>query len=263
MKTRTTWDFTPDEFAWVWGETGLDRYSYPIKVIESVTDGDQAALLRAEISARYPRHADPDLTGPLRVIAHPELRIICTGHNTTSHKRGRSLAAASGGIGVILFQKPGATPDSGGNIKLVVTQRHMMGKHIAATMPTAEPGRLPQLAGFTERLRSGEKTSYMVPGSGPPPEEQIRALLLSAPRTREGHLCVETHLQARNPPPRQFLNWIDIRDDSKAAGRYLIDVAHHTTVTPASQETIARELDRRTHAIAELPEEHDPLAPKW
>ncbi|GAA5073555.1 hypothetical protein [Nocardia iowensis] len=91
MNTRTVWNFTPDEFAWVWAETGRDEYPDPISIIESPINQDDYTRLVGEISARYPHHADADLTGPLRMLADPDLRIVCTGRSLTSHKRLRSV----------------------------------------------------------------------------------------------------------------------------------------------------------------------------
>jgi hypothetical protein len=154
VKTRTVWSFTPDEFAWVWAvETGLDEYPYPINIIETYATAIEHAQLRAEISARHPRDGDPDLTGPLRVLANPELRIVCVGWFHNSHKRVRSLAAAIADLGVVLFQKSGATAESGGDIKLVVAPRGQLGRHIAATMPQVPAGAAREMHGYTPRVR--------------------------------------------------------------------------------------------------------------
>ncbi|WP_084510614.1 ESX secretion-associated protein EspG [Nocardia lijiangensis] len=248
MKTQTVWEFTPDEFAWVWAETGLDVYPYPISIIETPTNGDEHALLRAEISARYPHRDNPDLTGPLRVLANPDLRIVCAGWSHNSAKRLRSLAAAIGDLGVILFQKSGPTADFGGNIKLVVTQRHNLGNHVAATMPTVSAGAAGQLVGYTPRVRGEEApSSWTTANTGQQPVEERIRTLLHLPRTAEGYLRIERYLHDRRPHPPAHVSWIDVSDSiPAAAGRYLIDVTHHdTTVTPASAEVIARELRNR------------------
>lgn len=248
MKTQTVWDFTPDEFAWVWAETGLDEYPYPIRILETPTTQTEYARLRDEISTRYPHHADPDLSGPLRVLANPDLRIICTGKILNSPKRIRSLAAAIADLGVILFQRSGATAEFGGDIKLVVTQRAKLARHIAATMPTAQPGAAGTLIGYTPRVRGEQPPStwHISPDGQRPVEERIRTLL-HAPRTAEGHLCIERYRHDPRPHPPAYLNWIDIREGHPAAGRYLIDVNDNdTTVTPAAADSIANELHRRT-----------------
>ncbi|WP_225730481.1 MULTISPECIES: ESX secretion-associated protein EspG [unclassified Nocardia] len=248
MQTQRVWDFSVDEFAWVWAETGLaGEYPYPISIIETAAPPTEYARRRAEISTRYPHRGDPDLTWPLRVLAKPDLRLICTGKFYGSVKRVRSLAAAHADLGVILFQKSGTTADFGGDIKLVVTQRHNLGKHIAATMPTATPGAAGRLIGHTPRVRGEQPpASWKASVDGlDPVEERIRRLL-RAPRTAEGHLCIERYLHDRNPHPATYLNWIDIRPDHPAGGRYLISVDDNdTVVTPATEDVIATELRHR------------------
>ncbi|MEV4127592.1 hypothetical protein [Nocardia sp. NPDC049707] len=99
------------------------------------TTHDEYTQLTAQFSNRYSRRGDPDLTGALRVLAKPDIRIVCKGRSHNSHKRIRSFGAAVADLCLIVFQKSGATPDFGGDIKLVVTRRQNLGKHIAATMP--------------------------------------------------------------------------------------------------------------------------------
>ncbi|MGO4615644.1 ESX secretion-associated protein EspG [Nocardia sp. 2YAB30] len=246
MKTQTVWTFTPDEFAWIWTETGLDVYPDPIAVLESATTAEEYTPLIQEISARYPRGADPDLTGPLRVLAHPDLRIVCKGRSLNSPKRVRSLGAATADLGVILFQKSGPTPDFGGDIKLVVTQRHHLAKHIAATMPPSPAGAVETMIGYTPRVRGEQPpTSWKpAPNGERAVEERIRALL-RLPRTTEGHFRIQRHTHGQRPQPPEYLSWIDIRNNHPAAGRYLIDVNDNdTTITPASPAVIVRELHR-------------------
>ncbi|WP_225728622.1 MULTISPECIES: ESX secretion-associated protein EspG [unclassified Nocardia] len=246
MKTQTVWDFTPDEFAWVWAETGLDEYPYPISIIESPPTQDEYARQVAEISRRYPRRGNADLIGPLRVLADPEVRIICTGRSHASHKRVRSLAAAAGRLGVILFQKSGVTADFGGNLKLVVTRPADLGTHIAATMPPAPAGTAGQMIGYTPRVRGQEPpSSWLRNVHGKHPVEERIRLLLRAPRTAEGHLRIERHLRNTRPHPPSYLSWIDIHNNHPAAGRYVIEVDENdTVVTPSSNETIAQKLHR-------------------
>lgn len=240
------WTFTPDEFAWVWAETGLDEYPEPLSIIESATTQEEYAQLVAEIGARYPRGGDPDLTGPLRVLAHPDLRIICRGRSHNSHKRVRSLGAAVGELGVVLFQKSGTTADFGGGIKLVVTRRGQLARHLAATMPPAAGGAAERMLGYTPRVRGEEPPSswHRAPNGEHAVEERIRSLLRLR-RNAEGHFRIERngHTRLRQP---SYLSWIDIHPDLPAAGRYIIDVNDNDTlVTPGSPDVIARELSRR------------------
>ncbi|MGQ4600537.1 ESX secretion-associated protein EspG [Nocardia sp. R6R-6] len=248
MTTQTVWQFSPDEFAWVWAaETGLDEYPDPISIIETPTTQDEYARLAAEIGSRHPRHGDPDLTGPLRALANPELRIVCIGRSLRSHKRVRTTAVAVGSLGVVLFQRSGSTADFGGDIKLVVTRRQSLGQHVAAAMPAAPAGTAGRMIGYTPRVRGEEPPTSWRSSSDrdTPVEERIRALL-RLPRTAEGHLRVERYLHDLRPHPPCYVSWLDIRDDQSAHGRYLISVENtETVVLPASSDVIASELHRR------------------
>ncbi|MFJ1459444.1 ESX secretion-associated protein EspG [Nocardia sp. N2S4-5] len=249
MKTQTSWSFTPDEFAYVWStETGLEGdYPHPISIVETPTTATEYEQLRAQISARYPRYGDPDLTGPLRLLANPDLRIICNGWFHEEDRRVRSHAAAAGDLGVILYQKPGRTMDFGGDIKLVVTSRHLLGKHVAATMPSVPAGALGRLAGYTPRVRGEEPpSSWLRNDVGQRPVEERIRLLLRVPRTAQGYLRVDRGLHARRPHPSAYISWIDVSGNTRAGGRYVIEVTDSDTiVTGASAEDIAREIQRR------------------
>jgi hypothetical protein len=233
----------------VWSsETGLDGdFPHPINILETPSSANDYALLRAEISARYPRHGDPDLTGPLRVLANPDLRIICNGWFLDSARRVRSHAASIGDMGVVLFQKSGPTADFGGDLKLVVAHRHQLGKHIAATMPAAPASAIGQMIGYTPRVRGDEPpSSWLRNDAGQRPVEERIRLLLRLPRTAQGYLRIDRYLNERRPHPPAYVSWIDVRTDSRAGGRYLIDVDDSDTiVTPASADVIARELNQR------------------
>ena len=249
MITQTSWEFTPDEFSHVWAsETGLDGdYPHPINIIESSATAVEYEIRRMEISSRYPRGADPDLTGPLRILANPDLRIVCNGWFHNSHRRVRSQAAAVGDLGVVVFQKPGPTADFGGDIKLVVTSRHQLGRHIAATMPTVGAGTAGPMVGYTPRVRGDEPpSSWLRDDAGKrPPEERIR-MLLRLERSAQGYLRIDRHLHDSLPYPQVFVTWLDVSDTSRASGRYLEDVDDNDTViTPASAKVIGQELYRR------------------
>ncbi|BCK53204.1 ESX secretion-associated protein EspG [Nocardia wallacei] len=249
MKTRTSWTFTPDEFAFVWrSETGLDGdYPHPINIIETPTTATEYAMLRAEISARYPHNGDPDLTGPLRVLANPDLRIICNGWFHDSTRRIRSHAAAAGDLGVVLYQKAGPTADFGADLKLVVTKRQQLGRHIAATMPSTPAGTAGPMSGYTPRVRGDEPpSSWLRNDAGQRPVEERIRMLLRLPRTTQGYLRIDRYLNHPRQYPSAYVSWIDISDKTRAGGRYLVDVTDNDTViTPASTEVIARELHQR------------------
>lgn len=248
MKTQTSWWFSPDEFAYVWeSETGLDTIPFPISILETPPTSEEYEAQRRRFEAKFPQHQDPDLIGPMRVLANPELQIMSWGRFHHSENRIRALAAASADLGVILFQKSGPAQDFGGDVRLVVTRRQQLGKHLAATLPQTPAGAVAQMRGYTPRVRGEEPpSSWGRNQNGQSPVEERIRMLLRAPRSAEGYLRIERHLHQDRRYPPDYMSWFDVRTGAPAVGRYLVDVAHTDTfITPASAETIAAELFRR------------------
>ncbi|MFI1459422.1 ESX secretion-associated protein EspG [Nocardia carnea] len=243
--SRQRWVLTPDEFAWVWTETGSDVYPDPISILESPTTEDEYHLLTRAISVRYPRGDHPELTDALRVLADPDLRIIGTGYSHRfPEKRLRVVAAAVGESGAVVVQRSGPTAEVGGDIQVFTTPRATLARHVAAAMPPSTAGPVERMVGYTPRIRGDEPpTTYFQDSIGRPPvEERIRAFL-RAPRAAEGHFTIATHVSRGAPPT--YLSWVDIREDRPAAGRYLISVdENQTTVSPAAREDVQRHLSR-------------------
>ena len=244
------WAFTPDEFAWVWGETGSDEYPDPVSIIETATTEDEYRLQIGEISARYPRGSAPELTAALRILAAPEVRIIGTGYSHHfPEKRFRAVAAATGDTGAVLVQRSGSTPQAGADVQLLITTRHNLARHIAAAMPVNTAGPAEKMAGYTPRVRGEQQpTTWFHDSAGRAPVEERMRAFLRAPRAAEGHFTIETHVVRRIPP--EYLSWVDLREDRPAAGRYLVAVdENNTTIAPASKEVIERQLGN----LARLP----------
>lgn len=243
--SQQRWILTPDEFAWVWPETGSDLYPDPISIVESPTTEDEYRLMAREMSVLYPRGGTPNLTEALRILADPELRIIGTGYSHQfPEKRLRVVAAAVGESGAVAVQRSGPTVEAGGDIQVLITSRSMLARHVAAAMPPNSAGSAKRMVGYTPRIRGDEPPStYFRDGAGRAPvEERIRAFL-RAPRAAEGHFTIATHVSRGGPSAH--LSWVDIREDRPAAGRYLIAVAgNDSTVTPASREDIERNLSQ-------------------
>ncbi|WP_194290971.1 ESX secretion-associated protein EspG [Nocardia aurantia] len=250
MNPRSSWNFTPDEFAWVWeAETGADAVPFPISILETPSTTAEYARYRAEVSVRYPRHGDPDLTGPLRALADPDLRIVSWGRFHHSDVRLRALGAASGDLGVVLSQKPGTAADSGGDLRLVVTRPGHLGGHLAATLPPVAAGAAGSMTAPTPRVRGeGPAGSWLRDDMAQRSvEERVRALL-RAPRSAEGYLRIE-----RGPReqlrPAAHLTWFDVELDTRAGGRYLVDVDDsETVVTAVSAEELAAQITRRAES---------------
>jgi hypothetical protein len=244
--SQQRWVLSPDEFAWVWTETGSDLHPDPISIVESPTTDDEYRLLTREISARYPRGGDPNLAEALCILADPELQIIGTGYSHQfPEKRLRVVAAAVGESGAVAVQRSGPTVEAGGDIQVLITTRSMLARHVAAAMPPNAAGPVERMVGYTPRIRGDEPPStYFRDSAGRGPvEERIRAFL-RAPRAAEGHFTIAPHVSRGVPP--SYLSWVDIREDRPSAGRYLIAVTENdTTVAPASRESIERHLTHR------------------
>jgi hypothetical protein len=114
-------------------------------------------------------------------------------------------------------------------------------------MPPAPAGAAGQMTGYTPRVRGEEPpSSWLRDNNGQRAVEERIRLLLRAPRTAEGYLRFERGLHNQRPHPPEYLTWIDLRDGTPVAGRYVIDVVSDDTfVTPASADVIAREVARR------------------
>jgi hypothetical protein len=245
--SQQRWILTPDEFAWVWMETGSDLHPDPISVVESPATEEEYRLLSREISVRYPRGGTPNLTEALRTLADPDLRIIGTGYSHQfPEKRLRVVAAAVGESGAVAVQRSGPTVEAGGDIQVLITSRSMLARHVAAAMPPNTAGPAERMVGYTPRIRGDEPpATYFRDSAGRAPiEERIRAFL-RAPRAAEGHFTIAAHASRGGPPA--YLSWVDIREDRPAAGRYLIAVDDNdTTVAPASREDVERHLTHLT-----------------
>lgn len=247
MNTTTTWWFTPDEFAWIWeAETDSDEIPFPISIIETPGTAEEYARLRHDTSARYPRRADPDLTAPLRMLADPDLTIASSGRMHNSTKRLRALAVAVADRGVILYQRDSENPDFGSDLKLVVTSRTNLGRHLSAALPQTPAGAVGPLAGHTPRVRGEEPPrSWLRDNDGKRPVEERIRRLLRLRRTAEGYLRIE-HRPGGRSRAAQYLSWIDVHTDTPAPGRYVIDVHNDdTTVTPVSPDALAQQIYRR------------------
>lgn len=249
--SRQRWVLTPDEFAWVWTETGSDVHPDPISIVESPTTEDEYHLLTRDISVRYPRGGTPELSRGLHMLANPELRIIGTGYSHRfPEKRLRVVAAAVGESGAVAVQRSGPSAEVGGDIQILTTTRATLARHVAAAMPTNTAGPAERMVGYTPRVRGDEPpTTYFRDSAGrPPTEERIRAFL-RAPRAAEGHFAITTHVLPGMPTT--YLSWVDIREDRPAAGRYLINVdSTEAAVVPASRQDIERHLIHLTSSIA-------------
>ncbi|MFE3545099.1 ESX secretion-associated protein EspG [Nocardia sp. NPDC059177] len=245
MTIRQSWVFSPDEFAWLWSDAGLDRYLDPIAIIETAATADEYHQLVQAHSVRFPRGAVDDPRPALRAIAEANIRITASGRIHRTSDRVRSIAAATPGLNVIVTQNSSTDPDFGGDVRLAVVPRGDLLRYFSLTLPAAAAGRAEQMVGYTPRIRGeAEPSSWRVAADGRSPvEERIRALL-RLPRSAEGAFRID-HSRSTQPT---YISWVDVADGYRATGRYLITVNEtgtDTVVLPAGIETIAAELRRR------------------
>lgn len=237
--TTNRWEFTPDEWSWVWtSETDRDINPYPIRAWDTATTEDEFRSVRNAISAARPRGSDPHLTEALRIAAQPDLRIVCTGR--LSDRQLRTLGAVGGDISVVVCQQPT------GAVTVVSTETTNLGKAIAATFPDIAAGGLPGMVGYTERIRNGEQVSYFESSTGSPAEQRIRRLLMRAPRSGQGEIRIDSRPDLADSSTSQWLYWLDVANTENADGRYLIDVGHDTVVIPCDRARLAREILARS-----------------
>lgn len=231
------WTFTPDEFAHVWRETGSDRLPYPVRVLESPRTEDAAMKLRAELDARLPPGADPDLTACLRILHDPHTRIVVIGGGQRPGAEIRVLACAVFDRAVLAVQEPGRRPEYGGSVRLSIGHSGRIGARIAQLLPQARPGRLPARAAAADAVQDEETLSI------PPAARLIRKLLLQ-PHTAEGHIRIEARLDRPAPPAAVHYTWIDVEGD----GRYLLKSGDTVHVVPAGTEQLGAQLQKRVPA---------------
>ncbi|MFD3706892.1 ESX secretion-associated protein EspG [Nocardia sp. NPDC058658] len=237
--TDQTWTLSSDEFAWLWTrETDKDAYGYPDPILVRETARTTAEYERV-VERCHTRFARPDneLSSAFAVMSGAELRVRCFG-SLRDGGTVRSHGAATATDGAVVFQRTDAA-GTGGEITLVLTSRHTVPVHIAATMPPTPAGRASRMVGYTPRVRGEEQPStWRLAADGRAPvEERIRSLM-RAPRSAEGQLVIERGY--RHEPPR-YLSWIDISEGRKASGRYLVDVDDNdVTVTPVSMGAIVQ-----------------------
>ncbi|WP_040834167.1 ESX secretion-associated protein EspG [Nocardia brevicatena] len=230
-----SWTFTPDEFAHMWRETGLDRIPYPLRVLESPRTERDAEILRAELDHRLPLGADPDLSACLRILAAPHTRMAVVGDTDRPGGEIRALACAVYDRAVLVVQAPGSTPDFGGSIRVSIGHSARLGTRIATLLPGTPPGRRPAHTASTAAVRDEET---VVPTE--PAALRIRKLL-RARHTAEGHIRIEPRLDRPAPPPPLHYTWLDVQND----GRYLLRTDENVHMTPASAEQIAGLLQKR------------------
>jgi hypothetical protein len=230
-----SWSFTPDEFAHLWRETDLDRYPFPIRILESPRTELEATALRRRLEAGLPLGSDPDLTACLRILARPHTRVVAVGGAHDPGSEIRVLGATVYDHAVLAVQEAGSSPDFGGQVRISIGHSGKLGARIAALLPDAPPGREPARTAAAAAVRDGETVVARDRLAS-----RIRRLLLK-PHSAEGHIRIEPRLDRPTPPAPVYYTWIDVADD----GRYLIRAGEQVHLTPASTQQIGAHLQKR------------------
>ncbi len=235
MSLGVSWSFTPDEFAHIWRETDLDRYPFPIRILETPRTEQEAATLRRTLAERMPLGLDPDLSACLRILARPHTRVVAIGGAHDPGSQIRALGAAVYDHAVLAVQDTGSSPDFGGQVHISIGHSGKLGARIAALLPEAPAGHEPARSATAAAVRDEETVI-----AGDRLAARIRRLLLK-PHSAEGQIRIEPRLDRPTPPPPVYYTWIDVAGD----GRYLIRAGEQVHLTPASSQQIGAHLQKR------------------
>ncbi len=232
-----TWSFTPDEFAHVWRETGSQEYPYPLRIVEPTRTAAEATRLRAAIEQRLPRGADPELSAALRLAAAPAARLVAIGGGESENGRIRLLGTIAANRATLIVQQPVFSPGLGGIVRISTHRADELAAAAIAVLPPVGRGRSPRRS-VAEPAPPG--AAAVAAGSAPDRSAAQVRRVLSAPRTGEGHIRIDTGLHEPRPDTPQYLSWVDIARD----GRYLIRTDGTIRIAPVSGDDVAAYLQR-------------------
>ncbi|WP_459547577.1 ESX secretion-associated protein EspG [Nocardia sp. X0981] len=222
------WEFTPDEFMYLWQVTGRDRYPFPLSPVSAVRRESEYAALAAGLTRRYPAGADPDLDAALRVAADPAITLAAFG---TRNGPIRAYGAVDTTVGVVLAQRP----EPGGNVVVCAGTPAVVASMFCAVLGEVPKGSAAPLVGDLERMR---ETDEVWTGSAPKTADRMRRLL-RAPRDGSGHLEARHGVRDARPLPPRYLSWFDVRGD----GRYTYRQEYSDfRIDPISHGDLKREL---------------------
>ncbi|PPJ03450.1 hypothetical protein C5E44_34385 [Nocardia nova] len=239
-----TWEFTPDEFMYVWAETGQDRYPFPLQLMSSVRWEDEYERLHSELRNRLPAGGDPDLSAALRVAAAPESTLALTG---TRKRPLRAFGAIAPGVGVTVVQRPGPTAEFGGNVVVEVGSPAIVVTVFTAVLGNVPAGQRPALIESTDRIRLSLESWT---GTQESTTDRMRALL-RAPRSGAGHVEVRHQLHSPRPHPAQYLSWFDVEGDGRYLHRERFNDFH---IEPCPSERLRRELTAMIQVRQDFPD---------
>ncbi|WP_330228746.1 ESX secretion-associated protein EspG [Nocardia sp. NBC_00508] len=267
-RVRVNWTLTPDQFALAWSRTDGDRIPYPLAVRLSARDAGERAAQQPALEHWCDQVLDADLEAALRVLAQPDLRIEVFGqrdpapapHTCAPREDGgpltpppasatdgdapgaaarpvRILGAVSGNVAVVAAQRPGATPDRGGDVRLFVGGSKSLCARVVSMLPENAPGNLPRLTAPLAQVGQDSRNLVTVPVAGPSTPARIRRLL-KQPREGIGQIVVSARRGAGEPRPFGVLCWIDVVAD----GRYAVRTGTDVDIVAVTAERFAAQL---------------------
>ncbi|MGV9821169.1 ESX secretion-associated protein EspG [Nocardia xishanensis] len=206
------WQFTPDEFIYLWTAIGSDRYPAPLSLLASARWRHEWEAIEHNLRERLQVLDDPDLLPVLRTAANPDTSTVLVG--TRKHPL-RAYGAVIADIGVTMVQRAGTDHRHGGAVIVQVGSALLVPKVLTAVAGDCRPGHATSMVETYERLRHQPSANDWA--SAEPTTAQRMRQVLAAPRTAHGHIEVRTERRAENPPPPRYLSWLDVDND----GRYI------------------------------------------
>ena len=132
------WTFTPDEFAFVWRETGLDRFPSPLAIVTTARTEDAAAHQEEAARRRYPHRENPELSVALRVAAHPSTHIKIVADSM------RMAGCALNGTAAVIVQADSM-------IRVSLIREAVLTETLAEAVPEATAGSKPAMSASAAR----------------------------------------------------------------------------------------------------------------
>ncbi|MBP2189356.1 ESX secretion-associated protein EspG [Nocardia goodfellowii] len=259
------WTLSPDQFALAWSRTDGDRIPYPLAVRLSARDTAERADQLPALEQWCDQVLDAELAAALRALADPAVRVEVFGERQAgdpaapaeqlrqealpgtvgppvprmepdddddeSTRPVRILGAISGNIAVVAAQRPGATPDRGGDIRLFVTTPKSLASRMVSMLPKNSPGTLARLTAPLAKVTEDSRDMVTMQVAGPTTPARIRKLL-NHPRDGIGQIVVSIRRPGGDLHPFGVLCWIDVRGD----GRYTVRTGTDVDITPVDAE---------------------------
>ncbi|MEV6432081.1 ESX secretion-associated protein EspG [Nocardia sp. NPDC051463] len=238
-----SWTLTPDQFALAWSRTDGDRIPYPLAIRLSARDTTERAAQLPALNRWCDRTLDADLEAALRLLARPTVRVEVFGQrdDTSSEAAAirpvRVLGVSTGEIAVVAAQRPAATPDRGGDIRLFVGAAKNLSARVVSMLPENTPGMISRMTAPQNRVKEDSRDLVTVPVAGPSTPSRMRRLL-NRPREGIGQIVVSLRRADDELRPFGVLCWIDVVGD----GRYVVRTGTDVDIVPVTAEVFTAQL---------------------